>query len=158
MVLAGNLLRTNGNLRWEPLPGLLRALRADRSAAGLLPAPELGAIAGGTVLRFIVRIKVVVHGPVREVLAVTLLYLGIDVKHLLVFLELVYQSRDRLERTRRGFSSSRHPSMQPGVTACLDSFLALSSRFQPPLPARPPLSQGSHESKVLRKFILCGTG
>lgn len=91
----------------------LRALRAALSVAGLLPAPELGVIPGGAVFRSIVRVKVVLHGPIKEVLAVTLLYLSIDVKHLLVFLELVYQGRDRLERTNRGSSSSPRPHSHP---------------------------------------------
>lgn len=100
----------------------LRALRAGLSEAGLLPVPELGVIPGYAVLRLIVDIKVILHGPIREVLAVTLFHVSIDVKHLLIFLELVNQCRDRLDRTKRGGSLGLPtPTATPvttGVAAC----------------------------------------
>lgn len=92
------------------IPVALSALLAALNVAGLLPAPELGVIPNCGVVRFIVGIKVVLHGPNREVPAVALLHLGIDVKHLIVLLKLVHQGRHRLEGTKRAPSSlhSRH--------------------------------------------------
>lgn len=75
------------------LPEALSALLAALNLAGLLPAPELGAIPSFSLVCFIIGIEVILQGPVGEVLAVTVLHLGIEVKHLILLLKLVHQSR-----------------------------------------------------------------
>ena len=73
------------------LPVALSALLAALNLAGLLPASELGAVPRCGLLCFIIGIEVILQGPVGEVLAVTVLHLGIEVKHLVVLLKLVHQ-------------------------------------------------------------------
>ena len=73
------------------LPVALSALLAALNLAGLLPAPELGAVPRCGLLCFIIGIEVILQGPIGEVLAVTVLHLGIEVKHLVVLLKLVHQ-------------------------------------------------------------------
>lgn len=70
--------------------GAQRALLAALLVAGLPPAPELCMIPGGSVARFITGIKVI-HGSVRGIPTITVLYRDVDVKCLIVLLELVYQ-------------------------------------------------------------------
>ena len=53
------------------LPVALSALLAALNLAGLLPAPELGAVPRCGLLCFIIGIEVILQGPVGEVLAVT---------------------------------------------------------------------------------------
>lgn len=68
-----------------------RALLAALTMAGVPPAPELCMIPRGGVVRFVVGIKVILQRPIRDVLAITVLYLSVDVKYLIILLELVYQ-------------------------------------------------------------------
>lgn len=75
------------------LPEALSALLAALNLAGLLPAPELGAIPSFSLVCFIIGIEVILQGPVGEVLAVTVLHLSIEVKHLILLLKLVHQGR-----------------------------------------------------------------
>lgn len=69
----------------------LRALLAALTMAGVLPAPELCMIPRGGVVRFVVGIKVILQRPIKDVPAITVLYLSVDVKYLIILLELVYQ-------------------------------------------------------------------
>lgn len=75
------------------LPAALSALLAALNLAGLLPAPEHGAIPSGGLVCLIIGIEVILQGPVGEVLAVTVLHLGIEIEHLIVLLKLVHQGR-----------------------------------------------------------------
>lgn len=70
--------------------GAQRALLAALPMGGLPPAPELCVIPGGSVARFVIGIKVV-QGSVRGIPAITVLYWDVDVKYLIILLELVYQ-------------------------------------------------------------------
>ena len=79
-----------------------RALLAALTVAGLPPAPELCMILTNGVVQVVVGIKVIVQRPIGEVPTITVLFLGIDVKYLIILLELVHQGRHRLEGQREG--------------------------------------------------------
>lgn len=84
----------------ETLSVTLGALLAALNLAGLLPAPELFMIPNCSAVGFIVGIKVIPQGPIRDVSAVTLNF-SVDVKHLVILLKLVYQGRHRLQGQKR---------------------------------------------------------
>lgn len=69
----------------------LTVLLAALTTAGVLPAPELRMIPRGGLIQFVVGIKVILQRPFRDVPAITVLDLSVDVKYLIILLELVYQ-------------------------------------------------------------------
>lgn len=95
---------TDGKLLWEHFPPF-RALLAAVDVARLVLAPELCVISSCGAVRFLAGIKVVLQGSIKEVPTVTVLYLSVDVKYLIILLKLVHQGRHRLEGEERGFSS-----------------------------------------------------
>lgn len=122
----------------------LRALLAALTMAGVPPAPELCMIPRGGVVLFIVGIKVIFWRPIGDIPAITVLYHSVDIKYLIILLELVHQGRYRLEEQRE---SSPHSGDH---SHCWRTVLG---GYASPRPQ----SQCSPNTKAWRKFILCGT-
>lgn len=81
---------TDGKLLWEHFPPF-GALLAAVDVARLVLAPELCVIPSCGAVRFLTGIKVVLQGSIKEVPTVTVLYLSVDVKYLIILLKLVHQ-------------------------------------------------------------------